>query len=459
MTMPCQARGFATALRDGLSSLRLTLFLLFALALTSIIGTVVQQNLAPAEYQQRYGTGTSKLFNALDLFDMYHSWWFLLLLVLLAANLFACSCKRFPAVWRHLRRPTVLMDETLERSLPCREEFPTTVAPEQAAERAAALLLAEFAPPLRTATADSIQLFAQKTPAGRLGAYLVHLSIIVIFGGAIIGSLFGFKAYVSINEGASATTAVSRAGKPIELGFAVRCDDFGVSFYDTGAPREFKSLLTILENGRPVPGYERVPVIVNKPLTYKGITFYQSSYGQADGGIYRFTVRQRSGGTPIPLTLRQGESARLPDGGSMHLLEATDEVSRFIPAVSGPAARIEVHPLRGESSAFIVFANYPGFDEQRGAPLIFTYAGADATMFTGLQVAKDPGVWVVWSGCLLMVAGCYLAFFVSHRRIWVRITPGRVIVAGGASKNQPAFERRFAELAARLRQTIAREDQ
>jgi len=60
-------------------------------------------------------------------------------------------------------------------------------------------------------------------------------------------------------------------------------------------------------------------------------------------------------------------------------------------------------------------------------------------MYTGLQVAKDPGVWVVWVGCFLMVIGVYAAFFMSHRRIWVRIQNGTVTVGGNASKNQASF--------------------
>ena len=52
-------------------------------------------------------------------------------------------------------------------------------------------------------------------------------------------------------------------------------------------------------------------------------------------------------------------------------------------------------------------------------------------MYTGLQVAKDPGVWIVWLGCTLMMAGyLYVAFFMSHRRIWVRIENGTVTIGG-----------------------------
>ena len=32
---------------------------------------------------------------------------------------------------------------------------------------------------------------------------------------------------------------------------------------------------------------------------------------------------------------------------------------------------------------------------------------------TCLQVAKDPGVWIVYLGCFLMLAGLYVAFFMS----------------------------------------------
>jgi cytochrome c biogenesis protein len=42
-------------------------------------------------------------------------------------------------------------------------------------------------------TEGGILLFAQKTPWVRFGVYIVHLSILVIFAGAIIGTLFGAK--------------------------------------------------------------------------------------------------------------------------------------------------------------------------------------------------------------------------------------------------------------------------
>ena len=41
---------------------------------------------------------------------------------------------------------------------------------------------------------------------------------------------------------------------------------------------------------------------------------------------------------------------------------------------------------------------------------LLQYKGGEEFMYTGLQVAKDPGVWVVWLGCTLMMVGIYVAF-------------------------------------------------
>ena len=69
---------------------------------------------------------------------------------------------------------------------------------------------------------------------------------------------------------------------------------------------------------------------------------------------------------------------------------------------------------------------------------------------TGLQATKDPGVWLVYGGCLLMLIGLYIAFFLSHRRVWVRVEPtaegSRLLFAGTANKNRLAFEKKFAAL-------------
>jgi cytochrome c biogenesis protein len=135
----------------------------------------------------------------------------------------------------------------------------------------------------------------------------------------------------------------------------------------------------------------------------------------------------------------------------MQLLEAVPDVSRFMPQMSGAAAKIETVSPGGVPHQFVLFRNYPRFDEQRGGSLIFTFEGMDERYYTGLQVAKDPGVWVVWLGCTLMVIGIGMAFFLSHRRVWVRIAHGKITMAGTASKNPAGFQINFDHMVDKLK--------
>jgi cytochrome c biogenesis protein len=74
----------------------------------------------------------------------------------------------------------------------------------------------------------------------------------------------------------------------------------------------------------------------------------------------------------------------------------------------------------------------------------FTIKDTRFINYTGLQVNEDPGVWLVWAGSLMLVAGIMMAFFLSHKKFWIRIgkdKKGRVeVTAGGmTNKNKHAF--------------------
>ncbi|MDD2308463.1 MAG: cytochrome c biogenesis protein ResB [Desulfuromonadaceae bacterium] len=457
MTTP--KRDFLHSLWDFFCSLKLTMFLLISLAVISIIGTVIPQGIPPQEYLAEISPAKIKLYKTLGFFDMYHSWWFILLLYLLTVNLIACSIKRLPHIWKIITEPVTLLGESLERSLANIATIKSPDEPVALKERIVTFLAAEFAAPVVTEADGAWHFFAQKTPWCRLSVYFVHLSVIIIFIGSMIGSLFGYKGFVNILEGETVSKVMLRSEKELDLGFSLRLDQFSVAKYANGAPKEFKSILTVLENGKPVPYYTNARVIVNDPLTYKGITFYQSSYGNA--GNYFFTVSDLDGKHPVPLTVAGQSSANLPDGSSMHVLEATKDISQFSPGLSGPAAQVELHTADGKSESFVVYADYPDLNiqhaQQHGKGPVIHYKGAEERMYTGLQVAKDPGVEVVWLGCLLMVVGIYAAFFMSHRRIWVRLQDGTVTIGGNASKNHGAFQQVFEKLVDRLQAELTKE--
>lgn len=273
--MTTKKGGFLQSLWDFFCSLKLTISLLICLATTSIIGTVIPQfPNVPPEYIQSLSSNKLFLYKNLGFFNMYHSWWFILLLYLLTVNLIACSVKRLPRVWKIIAEPTLLMDGGLEKSLSLTHDFKMSGDNVALREKMAAFLKKEFASPVVTEVDGVYHLFSQKTPYCRLGVYVVHASIIIIFIGAMIGSYFGYKGFVNIVEGTSISTVYDpRTEKPIDLGFSVRCEKFSVSFYDTGAPKEFKSILTVLEKGNRCRDIRIYPLLSMIPLPIRDSPF------------------------------------------------------------------------------------------------------------------------------------------------------------------------------------------
>jgi hypothetical protein len=79
-------------------SMKTTIFLLITLALVSIIRTLIPQQKEAAQYIAQYGLVLYRFFDLIGLLDLYASWWFRLLLVLLLINLVTCSLKQLPEV-------------------------------------------------------------------------------------------------------------------------------------------------------------------------------------------------------------------------------------------------------------------------------------------------------------------------------------------------------------------------
>ncbi|MDT8442424.1 MAG: cytochrome c biogenesis protein ResB [Desulfuromonadales bacterium] len=449
-----QPQTFSDRVWDFFCSLKLAIVTLIILALTSIIGTVIEQNKPPQHYLQNYGMSEStyQLLDTLQFFDMYRSWWFLGLMGLFAVNLICCSIKRFPGIWKIVSQPRLVADDGLFRTFSNRDELLIAGSVESVRDKLTGLLGARFAAPTVTEQDGKIHLFAQKGKYARLGVYVTHASILIIFIGAMIGNVFGYKAYVNIVEGSSIDKVWPRAGQePIDIGFEVRCDNFEVEFYEGGRPKLFSSDLVVLEGGQEVL---KKTIIVNDPLTYKGLTFYQSSYGPAGDPTFRFRVTARDSGETVEVNARQGQRVALPGGGSFVVNRFAQNYDNF-----GPAVQMQTTGADGrQGNPFIVLQNFADFDVRRGGAYSFSLLESDQRYYTGLQVAKDPGVWVVWLGCFLMVFGSLTAFFWSHRRLWAVIEPldkgVGVKIGGSAHRNQPAFTLFFDELKKDVHETL-----
>ena len=443
--------GLLSILYDLFRSLKLTISLLILLALFSIIGTLITQNATRSEYIQRYGMGLYEVLNFFNLFDMYHSWWFSAILLLLVINLIACSAQRIPGIWRqifHDSESKGLVDSTL-RILPYVEKIRD---PKSEYTKSEGMIRSNlkiwFGDPERIETESSITLFSEKGRFSRLGVPITHLSILIILIGGILGSFYGFKGHVEILEGETVDQVFLRTKdgevpKPLE--FSVRCDDFKVTYYDLPDRKEkhvkeYTSLLTILENGKEVL---KRTVQVNHPLHYKGLAFYQANYGTVHDVTLGIQWRNKKEKT----TFKTSEGTTVPVPNSSDLIR----VLQYAPQVHnfGEGVQVVLFKPNQEPRPFWLLKAFPKFDEERKDEFILSFEGDAPREYTGLSVTKDPGVWVVWIGCGLMIFGFIVSFFFSHQRVWVRIPKspgGEIVLAGSANKNRVGFEKTFGDL-------------
>ena len=440
-----------------LRSLKLTLVTLFLLAGGSVLGTLLPQNLPLSEYQQRLGPVAARIIQVLQLYDMYHSWWFFGLLGLFAVNLAACSVYRLPGVWRQVAAPDLAPSASRLQSLSPYCSWQESGSVETVAQRLADILGSRFARVQRSEKGGVVWLFVHRQAWSRLGAYVTHLAILIILLGGVVGGKWGFRGYVTIAEGQSVDHLILSTEQSIRpLGFSVRCDQFSVDYYDgSDRPREFRSILTIIENGREVPGQARVPVRVNHPLHYRGMTFYQSDYG-VDAYMFRFLVTPQSGEEPFELVMSCDKTASLPDGASV-------AIAGYVPDFDGqgPAAGLEIFYPGGERGRAMAFHDPELISKDLSVPYVFRLMSIEQRFYTGLQVNRDPGVPLVWLGCLLLVAGTLAAFYFSHQRLWVQLQrengATRVLFAGHAHRHQEAFAQRFKNLCRDLQQGVSKE--
>jgi cytochrome c biogenesis protein len=457
-TVNTQESGFLTTLYGLLGSLKLIISLLILLAIVCVIGTVITQNATKHEYIQRYGIGLYEVLNFFNLFDMFHSWWFRTILFLMSLNLIICSLQRLPSVWRQIFNESSSsgLEDSMLKNLPYVEKVQNPNLTKVREEDIIRTYLKRwFGNPKRVETERGITFFSEKGRSSRLGVYVTHLSLLIILIGGLIGSQFGFKGFVNIFEGETVDQIYVRVKDgeiPKPLSFSVRCDDFRITYYDLQRPekhiKEYTSLLTILEDGKEIL---QKTVQVNHPLHHKGLAFYQSSYGALHDvtlGIQWKNKKEKQ-----LLKTLEGETVSIPNSDSrVQLLRYVPQIHNF-----GEGVQLVLFKPNQEPRAFWVLKDLPKFNPQNNNDFILTFEGVTSKEYTGLQVTKDPGVWIVWIGCSLMILGLIISFFFSHQRVWVRIPKssiGEIVLAGSTNKNRVGFEKTFGLLVEEVRKKV-----
>jgi len=413
------------------------------------------------QIERVYAPQIVRLLNAVGLFDVFHTWWFILLLGLLGANIALASIERFPQVWRLYVRPHFLADAAFIRALPFQREIPLGPHTPKEATALASLKFESLGYPPRADILSKGTLYVEKHRVVRLAPYVVHASLLIIFAGAILDVTHGYRGYISLRSGTSTDVIepLTTPGARHHLDFTLRCDAAGMDPYPDGSPRQYWSQLTVLENGREVA---RKKIYVNDPLTYKGVRFFQATFGSTgtprklvmeanwlENGVAKNRVLTMAPGAPAPLD-NQGTIVELEDFLPDYVLQG-NQIASQSDDPRNPAIRLQVTRAGNQITNAWVLAKSPELNAPNNTGINFRYLGVEMDSMTGLQVAHEPGQWLIWGGCLLLTAGLMIALYLSHIRIWGIVAADRkgqpvLLLGGQPSKYRENFERKFHEL-------------
>jgi len=450
---------------DLFSSIKLAVVVFFIISATSIVGTIIEQQAPPERnikllakfFGPDFAPTAFRILDTLGFTDMFRSWWFMALLFIFTANLVICSIERLPKIWKVVKEPIKPVTQERLNALSIKRELILKENVDKASEHAGAVLKKYGFKAVVRKEDKAVQLYAEKGRYSRLGVYITHLSILLILAGAVMGMLFGFNASLNLPEGISSVFAYKGGGTQIPLGFEIRCDNFNVSFYDNSdTPKSYRSWLTISEDGREVM---KKVIDVNNPLHYKGITFYQANYGfePSKDSIFQFAVTSNNG-TKEDVNLKFGQSFNIP-GTSV-----TGKVIDFSPAIAvDESGKLYTYAEMMFNPAVFVEFSENGTVKYRQWILVRspqTWKVMDGIVefkhlwgaqYTGLQVRKDPGVWVVYLGCMIMAMGLFTSFFMVHARVWIWVRDekggAKVVIASSVNKNKISFEQKIDKIA------------
>ncbi|MEO8598865.1 MAG: cytochrome c biogenesis protein ResB [bacterium] len=300
-----------------LSSMRFAISLLTLIAIASVIGTVLKQNEPMSNYVNQVGPFWFEILGKFSLYTVYSAWWFLLIMAFLVLSTSLCITRNAPKMLKDMRSWRENVREESLRNFHHKAEWASSASRASLTQRLVAQLGDQGYKTKVVAKEQATLIAAKQGAANKWGYIFAHSAIVIICLGGLLDSdmpirfqqwFMGktpfagngiiadipekhrlglgnptFRGNTLIPEGGISNTAIipQQGGVLIQdLPFSILLKKFTIDFYSTGMPKLFASdvIVTDHQSGKTFPA----TIEVNKPLIYKGVAIYQSSF--EDGG-------------------------------------------------------------------------------------------------------------------------------------------------------------------------------
>ncbi|WP_280453666.1 cytochrome c biogenesis protein ResB [Nocardia brasiliensis] len=497
-TLPRRALAFVRNTWRGLTSMRTALVLLFLLALAAIPGALLPQRSLNEQKVAQYIADRPTLgpwMDRFELFDVFGSFWFTAIYVLLFISLVGCILPRCFDHYRALRTPPVRAPRNLTR-LPHHYAGTAEQTPDEVVAQVRAGLRGWRTEVRPGAKDGEITLSAEKGYTRELGNLVFHLALVGLLVAIAVGKLFGYEGNVIVvaNDGPGFCTTSPAVFDSFKAGnvndgtgmtpICVRVKDFKADYLTNGQAQMFTSNIEYQAEGDlQTNTWRSTRIQVNHPLRVAGDRIYLQGHGYAP----KFTVTFPNGQTRTEsiqwrpddaMTFLSSGVLRIDPPGGMY---ATDEERRknqiaieglfaptalfhgslmtsSFPAMNDPAVAVDIY--RGDTgldtgkpqSLFALDTEQvkqgrltkearvnlrPGESTSLPNGTKVTFDGAQE--FANLQVSHDPAQQWVLVSAVVMMLGLLVSLLVKRRRIWVRVYPAES-AAGTLDKRRTVVE-------------------
>lgn len=472
-----------TRLLQLLSSVRLGVILLILLVALSMTGMLIMQQSVEGfdKYFAELMPSQRLLYGGLGFFDIYHAWYFNVLLLVLSLNIVLASLERFPKTWRIISRRKLHAGRAWLLS----QQQHAEVTIEAESQSVAADLVSRSIrslgfKPILTEKNGSACIFGERGAWNRLGYLAVHVGLLTIFTGGFLTAQFGRDGQMPLEPGKSASQMTTLSfhldqvtNSIAQLPFTVTCTDIQQKLIKKDGSIMANNTIDWLTwiKIKDETGEHDALVHLNVPYDYRGYRFFQASFisfGQARNITLRLTPT--TGDAPQEITIKRDGSASLSDGTKIDFVNFQPDFKMSSGGrpdsesgeYNNPAAMLSVTTPQGEQKTVYAFAMQLPDSAPVGAPFGgYKYKLVDfekVPLQHILAVQQDPGKTPFYLGSLLLILTLGAVFFFSHQRVWVRIE-GRdggksyeVVLGGNTNRNKLGFEDRFNKLVNAIRE-------
>jgi len=411
------------------------------------------------------------VYGKLDIFDIYHSWYFNTILALLSLNIVLASIDRFPKTWAIVSKPPLkppvrwLKDQRQTDSLSLYGENRGEIAGKiaQAAKKAG------WRKTVISEKGSRTIVFAESGKWNRLGYLAVHVGLLTIFLGGFLTTQLGQTGQMPLTPGQTSDEIfesnfeldqVKEFKKRIP--FEIICTDIQQKLIKKDGSISTSNTIDWLTRIQIKDGNETHEALVqmNRPFDYRGYRFFQASFTSI-GRARNITVRltPAGGGQTQDVNIPRGGAATLADGTEIKFAEfrgnfsiGRENLNEDTSSYPNPGAILKVTPPNSPSTTAYAFgeqmANMPVAKNPAAG---YTYRLVDFEKVSEqhiLAVQYDPGATVVYIGFALLCLTLVSVFFFSHQRVWAAVEETAdnkfsVVIGGNTNRNQNGFDDKF----------------